>query len=462
MNLDMNSHPFDFEINQNVYSTAELCKIFDEKTRYQRWLDFEAALATVQGEMGIIPQEAAREINAKATFDCLDIEAVKKAYQKSRNSIVPLLNGLRDACDKNFGEYVHYGATTQDVIDTSEILEIRDTITVLYRDLRSLEECCLALTKKHCRTPMAARTHGQQALPTTFGLKTANWLGEIRRNIERLKSVSSRINCGQFGGAVGTLAALGPEGMTVARETLKKLGLEHPGISWHTTRDNIGEFSTVLSLTATALAKIANEVYQLQKIEIGELLEPAPGKAAASSTMPHKQNPVISQRVVALSRHIRHLSGTIVESMAHEHERDGRCLWAEWLAVPQICIYSGAALKYTLDVIQDLTVREDNMLKNLYIQKNMITSEWLLFRLSSLIGKMKSLDKLRELSKKAIAEQSSLKEMVMADSEIGSLLSPEELSFLDQPEKYLGQSVKIVEDSIRSIEEIRKSDPERI
>jgi adenylosuccinate lyase/3-carboxy-cis,cis-muconate cycloisomerase len=458
----MNAHPFDFDINPNVYSTPELVKIFDEKTRYQRWLDFEAALAKVQGEMGIIPIKASQEISNKAHLRFLDIPAIQLAYQKSRNSIVPLLNGLRNACDGAHGEYVHYGATTQDVIDTSEVLEIKDTIAVLYRDLLALEDCCLSLTKKHCHTPMVARTHGQQALPTTFGLKTANWLCEIRRNIERLKSISNRLSCGQFGGAVGTLAALGQDGLTVAQKTLEKLGLNHPGISWHTARDNIGEFSAVLSLTAMTLAKIANEVYQLQKIEIAELFEPAPGKAAASSTMPHKQNPVISQRIVALSRHVRYLSGTIIESMAHEHERDGRCLWSEWLAVPQISIYTGTALKYTLDVIKDLSVREDNMLKNLYIQKNMITSEWLLFRLSSIIGKMKSLDKLRELSKNAVSQEKTLKEMVIADAEIGSLLSHEELSFLDHPEKYLGQCVKIVEDSIHSIEEIKKSDPVRL
>ncbi len=458
----MNAHPFDFEINQNVYSTTELVAIFDEKTRYQRWLDFEAALACVQADLGIIPAEAAQDIKKNAKIECLDLDAIQKAYQKSRNSIVPLLNGLRNACSKNFGEYVHYGATTQDVIDTSEILEIRDTITILYRDLKALESHCLALAKKYCNTPMAARTHGQQALPTTFGLKVANWLSEIRRNIERLKNISSRIICGQFGGAVGTLAALGPDGMLIAQKTLKKLGLEHPGISWHTTRDNIGEFSAVLSLIATCLAKITNEVFQLQKIEIGELLEPAPAKSAASSTMPHKRNPVISQRVVALSRHVRSLSGTIIESMAHEHERDGRCLWSEWLAVPQICIYTGTALKYTLDVIKELTVREDKMLENLYVQKNMITSEWLLFKLSNLIGKMNALDKLRELSKKAITEKRTLKQEVIDDPEIGSLLKAEELSFLDHPEKYLGHCLSIINNCIQSIEDTQKSDPERL
>jgi len=458
----MIAHPIDFEINANVYGTPELIRIFDEKVRYQRWLDFEAALAKVQGKLKVIPEKAAEEIISKADIKKIDLDSVRENYKQSRNSIVPLLNGLRKACKDGYGEYVHFGATTQDVIDTSEILEIKDVLSIIFRDLLALEEKILQHTKTHRSTPMAARTHGQQALPATFGLKTAGWLTETRRNIERLKSISSRLIYGQFGGAVGTLAALGQKGLEIAIHTLKELGLEHPNISWHTARDNIAELSSVFSIITTSLARIANEVYQLQKNEIGELLEPAPSKAAASSTMPHKRNPVISQRIVALSRHVRYLSGIITESMAHEHERDGRCLWSEWLAVPQLCIYTGTALKYTLDVISDLNINQDRMLENLYSKKSFITSEWLLFKLSTHLGKMQSLEKLRDLSKKAIESKSSLKELVQNDPETGPLLTPEDLIMLDQPEKYTGHCQQIIDNSIHFIEQARKSDPERL
>jgi adenylosuccinate lyase len=167
----MPAHPIDFQINPSVFSTVELTQIFDEKAKYQRWLDFEAALAKVQGEMGVIPQEAAEEIGRKAKLEWLDLESVHEGYQRSRNSLMPLLGGLRKACGKGHGEYVHYGATTQDVIDTAEILELRATVTILYRDLRALETVCLKLAQNHRATPMTARTHGQQALPTTLGLK---------------------------------------------------------------------------------------------------------------------------------------------------------------------------------------------------------------------------------------------------------------------------------------------------
>ncbi|UCG81819.1 MAG: adenylosuccinate lyase family protein, partial [Desulfobacterales bacterium] len=377
-----------------------MAQIFDEKVRYQRWLDFEAALAKVQGEMGEIPEEAAEEIGRKAKLAYLDLESVREAYQRSGNSLMPLINGLREVCEKGYGEYVHHGVTTQDVLDTAEILELREAVTIVYRDLRALEETCLDLAKRHRSTYMAARTHGQHALPTTFGLKVVIWISEIRRHIERVKRISESVAFGQLGGAVGTMAALGPQAMEIASRTLDILGLKHSKIAWHNSRDNVAELSSTFSLLTTTLAKIANEIFQLQKTEIGELRESLPKRTATSTTMPHKRNPVICQRVVVLSRHVRYLSGVMVESVAHEHERDARCLWAEWLAVPQLCIYTGAALRYMLDIMSGLEVRVDRMMKNLHLQKSLITSEWLLFRLSSTIGKMKSLEKLQELSKK--------------------------------------------------------------
>jgi 3-carboxy-cis,cis-muconate cycloisomerase len=457
----MPAHPIDYEINANVFSTPELLAIFDEKARYERWLRFEAALAKAQGELGIIPTEAAEEIERNARLECLDLESVRVGYTRSRNSIVPLINGLRKACNKGGSEYVHHGATTQDVIDTGESLELKETLTIIYRDLRALEGTCLELVKRHRATPTVARTHGQQALPTTFGLKAAVWLSEIRRHIERIKAVFPSVNIGQLGGAVGTMAALGPQAVEVAKRTMAALGLRHRVLAWHNSRDHVGETACVFTLLVTTLAKIANEIFQLQKTEIGELAEPAL-KAVASSTMPHKTNPVICQRIVVLSRHVRHLSATILESMAHEHERDARCLWAEWLAVPELCIYTGTALDYTLRVMADLDVRTDRMMANLSIQKTMVASEWLLFRLSSSLGKMKALETLHALSSQARESGMSLRELIENDPEVGSALTPEDLIILDQPERYIGQALEIVDQVVEEIETRRRGDLEKL
>lgn len=453
-------HPFDYQINPHVFSTPELEALFDEQTIFQRWLDFEAALATAQGKHGVIPVEAAQEISRKAKLKYIDLEGVREGYGKSRNSVVPLLAGLRRACTNNHGEYVHYGATTQDVLDTGEILALRDTLSLLYRDLRALEDVCLNLARQHRATPMVARTHGQQALPTTFGLKAVIWTAEIRRHIDRIRHLHSIINHGQLSGAVGTFAASGLKDLDIAKDTMAILGLEHSPLSWHTARDNIAELASVFTMLVMSLAKIANEIFQLQKTEIGELQEPSLSGALASSTMPHKQNPVICQRVVALSKHVRGLSNTVLECMAHEHERDPRSLWAEWLAIPQLCIYSGNALHSMLNVISGLTVRPERMLENLYRQKNLITTEWLLFKLSKTLGKTKSLEKLHNLSAAAAKEEKDLKEAVLTDADIGPLFSREDLAPLDHPERYTGHAVEIVDQSITEIITRRQDDPD--
>ena len=458
----MSAHPIDFRINPNVFSTPELTRVFEEEAVFQRWLDFEAALAIVQGELGIIPVEAAEEITCKAKLECLDLASIQEGYSKSRNSVMPLLAGLRRACVHGYGEFVHFGATTQDVLDTGEILALRSVVAILYRDLRNLEEICLDLAQEHRETPMAARTHGQQALPTTFGLKVTVWLGEIRRHIERIKNLYLTINCGQLGGAVATMAALGPKAEQVAKAALKRLGLVHDPASWHTSRDKIAELSSVFTMLVMTLSKIANEIFQLQKTEIGELLEPPPDGALASSTMPHKQNPVICQRVVALSRHVRALNSTVMESMGHEHERDPRCLWAEWLAIPELSIYTGTCLQYMVGVLSGLTVRSDKMLENLYRQKDMITSEWLTFQLGDTMGKMKALEKVHLLSEVTMKTGVSMKEAVLSDSETGHLFSSEELSLLEKPERYSGHAVSIVDKVLRGITEQRKADPAKL
>ena len=444
-------HPFDHQIHPHVFSTPELEALFDEQAVMQRWLNFEAALAEAQGHLGIIPAAAAAEIKAKALLTALDVEAIRQGYSKSRNSVVPLLAGLRRACSQTAGEYVHYGATTQDVLDTGQILALKATLVLVRRDLERLEQVCCELAVKYRATPMAARTHGQQALPTSFGLKVAVWLGELRRHLQRVEHLQNTVCSGQLSGAVGTYAALGDLGLAVAEETMRLLGLKHDPLSWHTARDRVAELASDFALLSMSLAKIANEIYQLQKSEIDELQEPGPASGAlASSTMPHKRNPVLCQRVAALAKHVRALSGTVIESMAHEHERDPRCLWAEWLALPQICIYTGSSLHSMLQVLSGLIVRPEQMLVNLHRQKDLIATEWLLFHLGKIMGKNKAMDKLHSLAAQAKEGKISLKEAVLADEELGKLFSPEELSPLDKPEQYLGKAVDLVD---RMVEE---------
>ena len=447
----MPSHPFDYKLQTDVFSTPECTAIFAEKCRFQYWLDFEAALAESQAELGLIPLEAAQIIKSKANVKQLDLAITKDEYTRNRNSLVPLLKGLRQACG-SAGEYVHYGATTQDTIDTGQVLAIRDSLDIVQRDAGKIKELLLALAQKYRSQAMIGRSHSQQATPITFGLKVAVWLSEINRHLARLKSLRGRILLGQLSGAVGTMSALGVHGREVAHLTMSKLGLAASTAPWHTSRDNMAEVGSCFAILSATAAKIANEVFQLGKSEILELRESAPaGKVSGSSTMPHKRNPVICERIAAINSHIRPLAGVLMEAMIHENERDPRALWSEWLAIPQICIYTTAVLNYLLEVIENLEVSPPQMLKNLNLYKNLILSEWLMFKLGKVMGKLNAQEKLGFLIKQAHDSGQSLKVLLAADEEISQHLSPNDFEDLDHPEKFTGLAVQIVDDVINEV-----------
>ncbi len=447
----MSSHPFDYNFQANVFSTPECTAIFSEKAKFQSWLDFEAALAESQAELGIIPKSAAQEIRAKAKVEFLDLNEIKEEYTKNRNSLVPVLKSLRKACGQA-GEFVHYGATTQDAIDTGQVMAIKDTLLIARRDSRRILDLLIDMAKDYRSQAMIGRSHSQQATPITFGLKIAVWLTEINRHIIRLDSLQSRVLQGQLSGAVGTMSALGEQGREIARLTMAKLGLSASVAPWHTSRDNMAEAGCCFAMLCATAAKIANEIFQLGKSEILELRESAPsGKSAGSSTMPHKQNPVICERIAAINSHVRPLAGVLLEGMIHENERDPRALWSEWLAMPQICIYSTAILNYLIEVIENLAVLPGQMQKNLNLYGELILSEWLMFKLAKAIGKINAQEKLSDLIREAKESGKALKELLAANADISPHLSREDLENLDHPENFVGLSLEIVDDVLREI-----------
>jgi adenylosuccinate lyase/3-carboxy-cis,cis-muconate cycloisomerase len=456
----MPAHPIDFQIQANIFSTPELTAIFDEKTRIERWLKIESALAAVQGELNIIPRQAAAEIINKASLQHLDLNQVAKGYEQSRNSIMPVIKALRQVCDEGHCEFIHFGVTTQDILDTAQILEQKDALGIIYRDLHILEEKLIDLARYHRATPMIGRTHGQQALPITFGLKLVVWIAEIRRHIERIISLAPRLFTIQLSGAVGTMAALGPQAQQVAQRTAEKLGLNCTVPNWHTSRDNIAEAASLYGLLCSTFEKIGSEVVQLAKTEIGELAESSPDNAASSSTMPHKKNPVISQRIAVLARHVRPLVGVVMEGMVHEHERDARALWTEWLATPQIAIYTGTSLNYLISVIDGLEIRPERMLENLHKQKDMVVSEWLLFKLAKAIGKTRAQEKLQALIRVVDKGDRIFKDILLEDPDIGPHIAEKNLEYLEQPERYSGLAAEIVDETLSRVIAERQNDPE--
>ncbi len=302
----MASHFIDFTLFGDQFSTPEIRAVFDERTMLQRWLDVEAALAAAQAELALIPASAAEAIARAARVENLDLDAVKRDLAVTAHPIMPIVRELaRVAGDA--GHWVHWGATTQDIIDTGMVLQVRAAHEILRRDLVALIFELSDLAETHRDTVMAGRTHAQQALPITFGFKVATWIAECVRQVERLDEVAPRLFVGELGGAVGTLAGFGPQGETVQRKALERLGLGVPPIAWHASRDTIAEFVALLALIGGTLARIANEVIQLQRTEIMELEEPFTHGKVGSSTMPHKRNPAHAERIVAIARLLRGL-----------------------------------------------------------------------------------------------------------------------------------------------------------
>ncbi|CAN5898311.1 adenylosuccinate lyase family protein [soil metagenome] len=371
----------------HLWGTAELAELFEERARLQSWLDILTALATAQARLGIIPAEAAPQIAAHANAELLDLDAVATETRRTSHSMLGLIRALQQILPDEVREHVYVGATVQDVTDTWFALVMRDVAAVMWRDLRAIEDALLTLAVAHRDTLMAGRTHGQPGSPITFGFKVGSWADEIRRQIERLAEGRPRWLVGQLGGAVGALGFFAPRGMELRAAFCAELGLADPGISWLTARDRIAEFGALQAMVAGTLARIGNEVYELQRPEIGELREPTSADTVGSITMPHKRNPEGSEHLDTLARLIRSHAGVLVEGMVVGHERDGRGWKAEWVALPEICLLTGVALQLTRQLLSGLVVDVDAMRHNLDSHGDQLASERILAGLTPRIGK---------------------------------------------------------------------------
>lgn len=443
---------------RDVFSTAEMRDIFEDTTMIQNWLDIEVALAQVQAEMGIIPQWAAEEISAKARVENLDLDAIRKGMAKTGHSLVPTLRELQRHCDKGAGEFIHLGATTQDIIDTGFMISAKRAWDVVFRDLRAVEDALVALVDKHKDTVMAGRTHGQQALPITFGYKAAVWASEVRRHIERMKESRARVLVGQMSGAVGTMAGFGPQAMDMHDRVMARLGLGAPDISWHASRDRLVEIANILAMIAGTLGKIGNEVYSLQKTEVSELAEPFAMGMVGSSTMPHKRNPGASEGMNTLSKVVKANLMLMHEALFQEHERDGAFWKVEWIGMPEAFILTGAALAKAKHVIGGLVVNAEQMQKNLGILRGLLLSEAVMLELGEKLGKQTAHEVVYEISMKTFEQGGSFKEYLLEDERVRGHFDGEQLDRVLDPSRYTGLSRQLAERVVANIKAQQRSD----
>ncbi|HWO40410.1 MAG TPA: 3-carboxy-cis,cis-muconate cycloisomerase [Candidatus Eisenbacteria bacterium] len=435
---------FDSTVFGPLFKDAAIASWLSDDAHVRMCVAVEAALARVQGRLGVIPAAAAEEIAARADAAKIELPALAAGALRSGFPIAALVEELRRAIGAEAGRYLHWGATTQDIMDTASVLQLRSVIGIIDGRLVELILSLSALADRFRATVMAGRTHGQQALPITFGLKAASWLAPFLRHRERLAELSPRLLVVQLGGAAGTLAALGERGLEVARALAAELGLGMPLMPWHAQRDGYVEFAGWLSLVTGSAGKMAQDVILLAQGEVAEVAESAEPGRGGSSTMPQKSNPITSELIVAAARANAALVSAMHQAAIQEHERGTHGWQVEWLALPQMIGLAGGALKHALELTNQLAIDAGRMRENIARSLDLILAEAAVFALSAAMPRPAA----DELVKKACAvarrERKPLIE-VLRGLAIESV--PEgsvDWQALSRPENYLGETDKIV------------------
>ena len=422
--------------------------VFCDHGRVQAMLDFEAALARAQASTGLIPSSAVAPIEAACRAELYDFEALGLAIASAGNSAIPLVKALGKqiaSVSPEAERYVHLGATSQDVMDSGLVLQLRAALALIEQDLQQLGEVLAQQAQRYATTPLAGRTWLQQATPVTLGMKIAGWLGAVTRSRQRLQALKPRLLSLQFGGASGTLAALGEQALPVAHALAAELKLALPDQPWHTQRDRLVEFGAVLGLVAGSLGKMGRDISLLMQTEAAEVFEPsAPGKGG-SSTMPHKRNPVGSAVLISAATRVPGLLSTLFSAMPQEHERSLGLWHAEWETLPQICCLVAGALAQALNIAQGLEVDAQRMAQNLDLTHGLVLAEAVSIELAQRVGRETAHHLLEQCCKRAVAEHRHLRAVLGDEPEISAQLSAAELDRLLDPAHYLGQATTWVE-----------------
>jgi 3-carboxy-cis,cis-muconate cycloisomerase len=433
------------------FTSRDMREIFSDRGRIQGMLDFEAGLARAEARVGIIPQAAVAPIEAACDAWLYDFDGLAEAIASAGNSAIPLVKMLgKRIADSDAGaeRHVHLGATSQDVMDTGLVLQLRDALDLIEGDLAALGNALAEQARQHALTPMAGRTWLQHATPVTLGMKIAGWLGAITRSRQRLEELKPRLLMLQFGGASGTLAALGENALAVAETLAEELELGLPEQPWHTQRDRLVEFGAVLGLIAGSLGKLGRDVSLLMQTEAAEVFEPsAPGKGG-SSTMPHKRNPVGAAVLIGAATRVPGLLATLFTAMPQEHERSLGLWHAEWETLPDICCLVSGALQQALLIARGMEVDTARMQRNLDLTQGLVLAEAVSIVLAQRLGRDAAHHLLEQCCKRAVAEQRHLRAVLGDEPKVTAELSGADLDRLLDPAHYLGLATAWVERAV--------------
>jgi 3-carboxy-cis,cis-muconate cycloisomerase len=412
--------------------------LFAESSRYQAWLDVEAALAQAQAELGIIPQSAAEEITRKAQLSLLNLDNIRAGLARTGHSLVPLIWELDRVCDGDAGGYAHWGATTQNITQTGQLLLLRRAHDIFLTQLASILRAMADLAERTKDMLLPGRTHGQHAVPATFGSKVAVWIDECCRHVERLRGCEGRVFVAMLGGGAGTLASLGEIGLATQDNMAGRLGMGSMAVPSRTLGDHQAEYVSLLGLLAATCSKIGREIYTLMKQEFGEVEEPVPPGTVGSSTMPQKRNPKLTQDIVAAAAEVRALVPLALEAMQTEHEADRTTSMMMDRAVTQACMLTGDMLQRLDVVLNGLQVFPERMRRNVELSGGLIMAESLMLELGKQIGRQRAHDVVYDAAQAAATEGRVFRELLAEDERVSAHLTPSQIDILLDPARYTG------------------------
>jgi 3-carboxy-cis,cis-muconate cycloisomerase len=431
----------------SLFRSAAVDALFSDRSNLQGMLDFEAALARAEAQDGVIPPAAASAIGEECRAELFDYTTLSRAAARQGNLAIPLVKQLTELVakkDKHAANFVHWGATSQDIIDTGRVLQLRQALDLIARDLESIADPLAALAQKHRLTLIAGRTWMQHALPTTLGLKIAGWLDAVIRHRLRLAETQKRCLVLQFGGAVGTLAALGNRGPEVASLLAAELKLGLPDLPWHSHRDRMAEVGATLGLCVGTVGKIARDLAMHGQTEVAEIFEPAEEGRGGSSTMPHKRNPVSSAVMLSAALRVPGLVGSLLTSVVQEDERGLGGWQAEWEVLPDIVQLTAGAVHQLAAIVPHLEINAERMRKNLDLTEGLIFSEAIRLALGEKIGKAEAHELVQAACAQAQREKRNLRTILGAHPTIAMQLSSADLDRLFDPHNYLGAAERFV------------------
>ncbi|MDP3689999.1 adenylosuccinate lyase family protein [Bradyrhizobium sp.] len=429
---------------RDAFGTPAMREVFSDFSLISRYAEVEIALARAEARCGVIPVEAAEEIAKRTDVAAFDFDLLRRETDIVGYPILPLVHQMAKQCGEA-GRYVHWGATTQDIMDTAVVLQLRAGLDIIGRDIAALREILADLSKRYRDTPMAGRTHLQQALPVTFGYKTAIYLAMFDRHAERLEQLKPRLLVGQFAGAAGTLASLGDKGFEVQQALCEELGLGVPVSTWHVARDGFAETVNFLALVTGSLGKIALDIMVMASTEFAELYEPFVKGRGASSTMPQKRNPISSELMLAASKAVRQHAGLMLDAMVQDLERATGPWHAEWIAIPESFVLTAGALHQAKFALAGLVVDEKRMADNLDISRGLIVAEAVMMGLAPEIGRQEAHDVVYDACRRANESGLTLADALSADPRVTDRIDRATIDRLTSPKNYLGLAPGMVD-----------------